>query len=96
MFIGKSIYSVIKSPLVTEKSTKDSIYRKYFFRVDRDSNKIEIKNAVEKIYNVKVKSISSMIIKGRTKRIRGNQTGKTVSWKKAVITLKKGSEIKLT
>lgn len=92
----KSIYSVIRSPLITEKSTRDSIFRKYIFRVDKYSNKIEIKNAVEKIYKVKVQKICSSVVKGRTKRIRGNQEGKTTSWKKAIVTLREGFDIKLT
>jgi len=92
----RGIYSIIKSPLVTEKSTKDSVYRKYAFWVDKGANKIEIKKAVEKVYNVKVEKVSSMIVKGKMKRLRQNQPGRTVSWKKAVITLKEGSEIKLT
>ena len=92
----KSVYSIIKSSLVTEKSTKDSIYRKYSFWVDRDANKVEIKRAIEKIYNVKVQKVSSMIVKGKTKRMRQNQPGKTTSWKKAGITLTQGFEIKLT
>ena len=96
MQIVKSIYSIVKAPLVTEKSTRDSVYRKYDFRVAKDSNKIEIKRAVEKIYNVKVDKISSMTMKGKTKKVRWNQPGKTTSWKKAIITLKQGFEIKIT
>lgn len=92
----RSVYSIIKSPLVTEKSTKDSVYRKYAFRVARDVNKIDIKRAVEKVYSVKIEKITSMIVKGKTKRMRQNQPGKTASWKKAVVTLKEGFEIKLT
>jgi len=92
----KSIYSIIKSPLVTEKSTRDSVYRKYAFWVDRVANKIEIRQAVERVYNVKVSKVSSMFVKGKIKRIRWNQPGKTASWKKAIVTLKEGSEIKLT
>ena len=71
-------------------------YRKYIFWVDSRANKIEIKRAVEKIYNVKVEGVTSMMVKGRTKRVRWNQPGKTASWKKAVVTLKEGNEIKLT
>lgn len=92
----KSIYSVIKSPLVTEKTSRDALGHKYAFWVDRDANKIEIKKAVEKVYNVKVDRVNSLLIKGRTKRIRWNQAGKTSSWKKAIVTLKEGFEIKLT
>lgn len=96
MSLNKSIYSFIKSPLVTEKLTRDSVYRKYAFWVAIDANKIEIKNAVEKIYKVKVDKISSMIVKGKTKKIRANQPGKTSSWKKTIVTLREGFEIKLT
>jgi len=94
--IVKSVYSIIKSPLVTEKSARDSVYRKYAFRVDRDANKIEIKRAIEKIYKVKVAKTSALMIKGKTKRLRSNQAGKTVSWKKAIVTLREGFEIKIT
>lgn len=96
MSIAKSVYSIIKSPLVTEKSARDSVYRKYAFRVDRDANKIEIKRAIEKIYKVKVAKTSALMIKGKTKRLRSNQAGKTVSWKKAIVTLREGFEIKIT
>tara|TARA_B100000315_G_C14345142_1_gene481431 strand:- start:178 stop:468 length:291 start_codon:yes stop_codon:yes gene_type:complete len=91
----KSLYSVLKSLLVTEKSSRDAIYRKYAFCVEKNANKIEIKQAVEKIYKVKVDKIASMIIKGKMKRIRANQPGKTVDWKKAIVTLKEGFEIKI-
>lgn len=92
----KSLFSVIKSPLVTEKSSRDIPNRKYCFWVANDANKIQIKQAVEKVYKVKVSDVSSMIVKGKTKRLRVNQPGKTASWKKALVTLKEGFEIKLT
>ncbi|MFH1518987.1 MAG: 50S ribosomal protein L23 [Candidatus Omnitrophota bacterium] len=92
----KSIYSIIKSPLVTEKTTRDSVCRKYAFWVDKEANKIEIKHAIEKIYKVKVTRTSVLIVKGKTKRLRSNQAGKTTSWKKAIVTLKEGFEIKIT
>jgi len=94
--IVKSVYSIIKSPLVTEKTARDSVFRKYAFRVDRDANKIEIKRAIEKIYKVKVAKTSALMIKGKMKRLRSNQAGKTVSWKKAIVTLREGFEIKIT
>ena len=91
----RSIYSVIKSQLITEKSTKDLSTRKYAFRVAKTANKIEIKRAIEKIYNVKVAKITSAIVKGKMKRIRANQSGKTNSWKKTIATLREGFEIKI-
>ena len=96
MYIAKSIYSIIKSPLVTEKTARDSVYRRYSFWVAKSANKIEIKKAIEKVYNVKVKKTSSMVVKGKMKRLRQNQAGKTTSWKKAIVTLKPGFEIKVT
>ncbi|MBU1122887.1 MAG: 50S ribosomal protein L23 [Candidatus Omnitrophica bacterium] len=92
----KSVYSVIKAPLTTEKTTVAVSQRKYFFWVDKAANKIEIKRAVEKVYNVKVKTVASLIVKGKMKRIRANQPGKTSAWKKAIVTLQKGNPINLT
>ncbi len=91
----KSIYSLIRSSLVTEKSSKDLAHRKYHFEVSRDANKIEIKKAIEKIYKVKVEKVNLAVKKGKLKRIRANLAGKTSSWKKAIVTLKEGFEIKL-
>ena len=96
MFVVKSIYSIIKSPLVTEKSARDSVLRKYAFWVDKVANKVQIKRAVEKIYNVKVVRTSTLMVKGKMKKLRFNQAGKTASWKKAIVTLKEGFEIKIT
>lgn len=90
----KNIFSVIKAPLISEKSAADSRYRKYAFWVQRDANKIEIRRAIEKVYNVKVDDVHSMVVKGKLKRIRWNQPGKKKDWKKAIVTLKEGFEIK--
>ncbi|MCM8787109.1 MAG: 50S ribosomal protein L23 [Candidatus Omnitrophica bacterium] len=90
----KSIYSIIKMPLVTEKNTKLQSQGKYVFLVDRFANKIQIRNAIEKLYNVKVKSVHTLIKKGKTKRVRF-KAGKTTPFKKAIITLKEG-EIKFS
>ena len=92
----KTLFSVIKAPLVTEKSTRQTVNRKYVFLVDKSANKVEIKKALESIYKIKVEKISSMIVKGKMKRIRNKQPGLTLDWKKAVVTLKAGHEIKLT
>ncbi len=89
-------FSVIKSPLITEKSSQLIPLRKYAFWVDKAANKIEIKRAVEQVYKVKVENVTTMVVKGKLKRVRWNQPGKTSSWKKAVVTLAEGSEIKLT
>ena len=91
----KSIYSIIKAPLMTEKANRILANRQYIFWVAKEANKVEIKQAIEKIYKVKVQRVSSMIIKGKMKRLRFNQPGKTCDWKKSIVTLRKGFEIKL-
>jgi len=91
-----TVFTVLKSALITEKATKDAVNRKYVFIVDKNANAIEIKKAVEKVYKVKVSKINTIVVKGKVKRVRWNQPGKTSSYKKAIVTLKQGSEIKLT
>lgn len=91
----KSPYDIIKSLMHTEKETnllKPS--GKYLFFVDKSSNKIEIKQSVEHIYKVKVKSVNTMIAAGKSKRVR-YQAGYTPDWKKAIVTLKEGQKIDL-
>ena len=91
----KSVYSIIQAPLVTEKTARLVAQRQYVFAVAKEANRIEIKQAVEKIHNVKVEKVATMISKGKLKRIRWNQPGRTTDWKKAVVTLKEGYEIKI-
>lgn len=90
-----NFYSILKQPLISEKATKDAALGKYVFVVANDANVIEIKKAVEKIYKVKVLKINTSIVKGKMKKVRYNQPGRTSNWKKAIVTLKKGFEIKL-
>ncbi len=88
-----SHHDVIKSLVRTEKST--AYYepqRKYLFLVHKDSNKIQIKAAVEALYKVKVKSVNTLISLGKMKRVR-YQVGKTPDTKKAIVTLKEGQKI---
>lgn len=87
------INKVIRRILVTEKSTaaRDES-NKYFFEVDRNANKIEIKSAVEKLFKVKVVDVRVMHVLGKKKRM-GRTIGQKSSWKKAVVTLAAGSSI---
>jgi len=89
------LYKIIKKALVTEKSTiaKDEA-NKYFFEVDRRANKIEIGNAVEKIFKVNVVNVAVMNVPGKKKR-QGKILGEKPAWKKAVVTLAPGSRIEV-
>lgn len=89
------LYSVIKRPLVTEKTTiaRDE-GNKYFFEVDRRATKIDIHSAVEKIFKVRVVEVNTINIKGKKKRL-GRIMGKRKNWKKAVVTLAAGNSIEI-
>lgn len=85
---------IIKAPVVTEKSMIASQNGEYIFKVDHRASKTEIKNAVEKIFNVKVVSISTINVKPKRKRF-GRFTGLTNRYKKAIIKLQDGQNIEL-
>lgn len=86
-------YNIIKRPLRTEKSVADGeTTNSYHFEVDLRANKIQIKKAVEKHFNVKVQDVRTIVRKGKTRRVRF-RLGRTKDWKKAVVTLKEGSTI---
>ncbi len=89
----RSSYDIIKGPLVTEKGTKlKDTHNKILLKVDQDANKIEIKRAVEEIFNVKVIMVSTINQAGKKKR-HGVKLGKRSDWKKAIITLKPGEKL---
>ena len=85
--------SVLQLPVITEKSThiKEN-FRTVAFKVLRDANKIEIKDAVEKIFKVKVQSVRTANFHGK-KRRQGRYTGRRPDWKKAYVTLKQGEKM---
>ncbi len=91
----RSRFDVIENMFRTEKGTDLLVQNKYLFKVDKKANKIEIKKAVEDIYDVKVASVNIMNVKGRKRRVRYHQ-GMTASWKKAIVTLKPESKIEVT
>lgn len=84
--------SIIKSPLMTEKSTNLNQFNKYSFIVSKDSNSNEIKLAVESIFKVKVEKINTLIIRGKLKTFKGS-LGYKNDIKKAIVTLAEGSTI---
>lgn len=89
----KNIRDIIELHLVTEKSTKmKEIDNYYVFRVNRKSNKQEIKEAVEKAFSVKVATVRTMMMPGKPKRL-GRFEGRIPAWKKAIVKLKKDEHI---
>lgn len=87
---------VIKRPLIlTEKGARlREAQNKFMFEVARDANKIEIKNAIEKLFNVSVVDVNTLIVRGTMRRM-GRGYSKTKNWKKAVVTLKDGETIEV-
>ena len=89
------IYEIIRSPLISEKSTFISQFNYYVFKVSPNSNKKEIKNAVENIFKVEVKSVNTLNQKGKKKRFRG-KVGFRAGTKKAFVKLAEGQTIDTT
>ena len=84
---------VLKAPVITEKSTMLKENRQTLaFKVLRDANKIEIRDAVENIFKVKVAEVRTAIFHGKKKR-QGKYSGRRSDWKKAYVTLKKGEKM---
>ena len=82
----KTAYDIIIKPIITEQSMEATEEKKYVFQVANDANKIEIKKAIEEIFKVKVKSVNTINVKGKEKRM-GVHVGKTAAYKKAIVTL---------
>ena len=91
----KDAHSVILCPIRTEKGTGMLPFNKYVFWVGKKTNKIEIRNAVEEIYKVKVARVNTLTSKAKNKRVRYVE-GKTSEWKKAIVTLAEGQKIDIT
>ena len=85
-------YDVIRKPIVTEKATMASEAGAVVFEVSMDSNKPLIKEAVEALFNVKVKAVNTTVVKGKTKRFKG-QLGRRKNTKKAYVMLEEGNTI---
>ena len=88
-------YDVIREPVITEKSTMASDHNQVVFKVALDANKVEIKSAVEALFNVKVKAVNTLVRTGKVKRFRGF-LGKQNDFKKAIVTLEDGHSIDVT
>jgi len=88
----KNPHDIVKGLLRTEKGADMMPFNKYLFWVDTKANKVEIRDAIENIYKVKVDKVNTLNIKGKPKRVRYT-VGMTSAWKKAVVTLKEGNKI---
>ncbi len=95
MTVKAEHYDIIRKPLVTEKSTMASENGAVVFEVSIDSNKPQIKEAVEALFGVKVKAVNTSITKGKQKRFRG-ALGRRKDIKKAFVTLEDGNTIDVT
>jgi large subunit ribosomal protein L23 len=88
-------YDVIIAPVITEKATMASEHGKVVFKVARDATKPQIKEAVEKLFDVKVKHVNTLIRGGKVKAFR-NRTGQQSDVKRAIVTLEEGHRIDVT
>jgi large subunit ribosomal protein L23 len=88
-------YEVVQRPLLTEKGTRlKEEANQYLFRVARTATKIEVKQAVEQLFKVKVAEVRTLRMQGKAKRL-GRFAGRRADWKKAIVTLKAGHSIEL-
>ena len=90
---SKDIHSILRRPLITEKTTvQKEEANQVVFMVRRDANKIEIRKAVELLLDVQVKAVNTVLYRGKMKRV-GRSLGQRSNWKKAIVTLKAGQDI---
>ena len=86
-------YRVIQKPVITEKASTDTMMRNaYTFRVPTGANKVEIRGAVERLFEVKVLSVNTLRVRGK-RRVRGRSVGISQDWKKAIVVLTPESKI---
>jgi len=91
----EELYDVIRAPVVTEKSTTASEHSQVVFKVAINATKHDIKEAVERLFNVKVLAVNTLIRKGKIKRFKG-VNGQQSDFKKAIVTLEEGQAIDIT
>ncbi|MDP9180263.1 MAG: 50S ribosomal protein L23 [Chloroflexota bacterium] len=88
-------HSVLMRPLITEKATRLHGENKYAFEVQKHANKVQIREAIEKGFDVKVTAVNVMTMKGKSHRVRGNRMKQGQDWKKAIVTLVEGDKLTL-
>ena len=92
----KDPYAVVRTVRVTEKGTAQTeALNQYQVVVDKHANKVDVKHAVEQLFKVKVLRVNTLNVRGKARRERTVQFGRTPAWKKAIVTLKKGDKIEL-
>ena len=90
-------FEIIKTARLTEKGTRQGEkYNQYTVMADRRANKTQIRQAVQELFKVKVIRVNTLNVRGKPRRQRTTQAGKTMNWKKAIVTLKEGDKIVLT
>lgn len=90
-------FQIIKTVRVTEKGTTQAEkFNQYTVVADRRANKLQIRSAVEELFKVEVTRVNTLRVRGKARRQRTAQAGKTADWKKAIVTLKEGDKIVLT
>ena len=87
-----NVYDIIIRPIITERSMVDVANKKYVFEVAKDAGKVEIKNAVETAFGVKVAKVNTVNVAGKSKRMGAGRPGTRKSWKKAYVQLTKDSK----
>jgi len=93
--ITENLYNIIKSPVITEKSTTDSQFNKITFKVAVDASKPLIKEAIEKLFEVKVVKVNTILNKGKLKTFKGRKALRSDT-KKAIVTLAEGQSVDIT
>ncbi|HOE97221.1 MAG TPA: 50S ribosomal protein L23 [Candidatus Sumerlaeota bacterium] len=95
--MSKHPYQILDRPLLTERATdRQTMARpQYTFKVAVDSNKVEIRRAIEQAFNVRVVGVNTIMVKGKRKRLRTAKLGRRPDWKKAIVTLAEGDSINL-
>ena len=88
-------HSILLRPLITEKATRLHGENKYAFQVQKHANKPQIKEAIEKGFDVKVTAVNVMTMKGKSHRVRGNRIKPGADWKKAIVTLATDDKLEL-
>ncbi len=90
-------FDIVKTVRLTEKGTRQAEkLNQYTVVADRRANKLQIRQAVQELFKVKVVAVNTLNVRGKARRQRTTQAGRTMGWKKAIVTLKEGDKITLT